>query len=290
MAGTGPLHSENITGLLDDLDKALHEVGERAEFYLAGGARMLFGWRTDRHTKDLDGVMRSGQTVLMTTAMRMSERHGLEPTWLNPAVTYFVPTKPDPDETTLYSGKALTVKGASIEHMLAMKIRSHRDIDLDDAEVLIGRLKLTSTREIQRIADDAYEGHSGDNGTRIREGLKRIAETMPELSVNHLASEHPRPLRAAAVHQDNRDRNAKNAPTPKRPSTRTPGPGGASAKSRSGATAAPEGKNRTATKRKAPQAGGDPAVGAPPARPQTVRRKGPDRRRTPKPGDGGYEH
>ncbi len=225
MAGTGPLNSENITGLLEDLDKALDEVGGRAELYLAGGARMLFGWRTDRHTSDLDGVMRTGQTVLMTTAMRMSHRHGLEPTWVNPAINYFVPAKPDPGETTLYSGKALTVKGASIEHMLAMKIRGHRDIDLDDAEVLIRRLKLTSTRAIQRMADDAYEGHSGDNRRMIREGLKRIAETMPDLIVNHLASEHPRPLRAPTLHQANRDPSAKNAPTPKRPSTQTPGPG-----------------------------------------------------------------
>ena len=171
MVGNGPLNSENITGLREDLDNALDEAGGRAELYLAGGARMLFGWRTDRHTSDLDGVMRTGQTVLMTTAMRISERHGLEPTWVNPAVTYFVPTKPDLGETTVYGGKALTVKGAenitgltrgpciypqsseaggraelySIEHMLAMKIRSHRDIDLDDAEVLIRRLKLTST-------------------------------------------------------------------------------------------------------------------------------------------------
>ena len=290
MAGTGPLNSENITGLLDDLDKALHEVGERAEVYLAGGARMLFGWRTDRHTKDLDGVMRSGQSILITTAMRMSERHGLEPTWLNPAVTYFVPTKPDPDETTLYSGKALTVKGASIEHMLAMKIRSHRDIDLDDAEVLIRRLKLSSTREIQRIADDAYEGHSGNNQTRIEEGLKRIAKTMPELIVNHLGNEHPGPPRAATVHQGNGDPNAINAPTPKGRSTQTPGPGEASGKSQRSATGAPEEKNRTPSERKPPQAGGDPAVGAPPGRPQTTQRNGPDGQERPKPGNGGYEH
>ena len=76
---------------------------------------------------------------------------------MNPAVTHFVPSKPDPGETTLYSGKALTIKGASAEHMLAMKIRSHRNIDLDDARVLIEKMKLTSTREIQQIAEDAYE-------------------------------------------------------------------------------------------------------------------------------------
>ena len=191
MVGNGPLNSENITGLREDLDNALDEAGGRAELYLAGGARMLFGWRTDRHTSDLDGVMRTGQTVLMTTAMRISERHGLEPTWVNPAVTYFVPTKPDLGETTVYGGKALTVKGASIEHMLAMKIRSHRDIDLDldDAEVLIRRLKLTSTGAVQRIAEDAYEGHRADDTNRkmILEGLDRLAETMPELTTNHTA-------------------------------------------------------------------------------------------------------
>ena len=195
MVGSGPLNSESVAGLLEDLDRELDRSGGRAELYLAGGARMLFGWRTDRRTSDLDGVMRTGQTRLMTAAMKMSRRHGLEPTWVNPAVTYFVPSRPDPGETTLYSGKALTVKGASAEHMLAMKIRSHRDIDLNDAEVLINRLKLTSTREIQRIAEDAYEGHGADNRKMIQQGLNRIVETMPELTANHFAGEPQETLR-----------------------------------------------------------------------------------------------
>ena len=195
MVGSGPLNSENVAGLLEDLDRELDRSGGRAELYLAGGARMLFGWRTDRRTSDLDGVMRTGQTRLMTAAMKMSRRHGLEPTWVNPAVSYFVPSRPDPGETTLYSGKALTVKGASAEHMLAMKIRSHRDIDLNDAEVLINRLKLTSTREIQRIAEDAYEGHGADNRKMIQQGLNRIVETMPELTANHFAGEPHETLR-----------------------------------------------------------------------------------------------
>ena len=38
--------------------------------------------------------MRTGETVLMTAAMKISRRHGLEPTWVGPAVTYFVPSKP----------------------------------------------------------------------------------------------------------------------------------------------------------------------------------------------------
>ena len=196
MAGDGPLNSDNITEILDDLDQALAKAGGRAEIYLAGGARMLFGWRKDRHTSDLDGVMRTGGNQLMTSAMRISENHGLEPTWVNPAVTYFVPAKPDPGETTLYAGNALTVRGASIEHMLAMKIRGHRDIDVDDARVLVGKLQLTDTLSVQRIAESAYEGHSAGETNRamILEGLERLTTAMPELAVNHLReSRKPEP-------------------------------------------------------------------------------------------------
>ena len=227
MAGSGPLNSENITELLEDLDKALNEAGGRAELYLAGGARMLFGWRTDRHTGDLDGVMRTGQIRLMATAMRMSKQHGLKPTWVNPAVTYFVPTKPDPGETTLYSGEALTVKGASIEHMLAMKIRSHRDIDLDDAEVLIRRLKLTDTGSIQRIAEDAYEDHgAGDtNKKMILEGLKRLVKrTMPDLTVNHAGGGQKRDVEAATLQQTETSPNPKEGETTAEPYFQPPSP------------------------------------------------------------------
>ena len=63
MVGSGPLTSESVAGLLDELDRELHQAGGgRAELYLAGRARMLLGWRTDRRTSDLDGVMRTGQT------------------------------------------------------------------------------------------------------------------------------------------------------------------------------------------------------------------------------------
>ena len=33
---------------MDPLEYDLHQAGDPAELYLAGGSRMLFGWRTDR--------------------------------------------------------------------------------------------------------------------------------------------------------------------------------------------------------------------------------------------------
>ena len=35
MVGSGPLNSENVVGLLDELDRELHRAGGRAELYLA---------------------------------------------------------------------------------------------------------------------------------------------------------------------------------------------------------------------------------------------------------------
>ena len=72
MVGSGPLNSEKVAGLLEQLDRELHRAGGRAELCLAGGARMPLGRRTDRRTSDLDGVMRTGQTPLMTAAMNIS--------------------------------------------------------------------------------------------------------------------------------------------------------------------------------------------------------------------------
>ena len=52
---------------------------------------------------------------------------------------------------------------------------------------------------------------------------------------------------------------------------------------------APSGR-RGPGERKSPQPGGDPAVAAPPPRPQTKPRKASGRQQTPKPGNGGHDH
>ena len=41
MVGSGPLNSENVAGLLAELERELHRAGGLAELYLAGGADAL---------------------------------------------------------------------------------------------------------------------------------------------------------------------------------------------------------------------------------------------------------
>ncbi len=86
---------------------------------------------------------------------------------------------------TLFSGSKLVVKGASAKRMLGMKICAHRKIDIDDAKVLVKRLNLKSTKEIQKITEDLYEEYRSKPIKDIAEGLKLIADEMPQLKVNH---------------------------------------------------------------------------------------------------------
>ena len=144
MTGSGPLNAENITGLVEKLDEELQRVGGQAERRLSG-----VGPSAHSHSRGCQHCLPGAHDSVEVAGPPVgspSEKHACAAR-----------------EVQLYSGRALTVKGASAEHMLAMKIRSHREIDLDDAKVLIEKLKLTTTREIQQIAEDAYEGHGGDS-------------------------------------------------------------------------------------------------------------------------------
>ena len=48
MAGNGWLTPSNINEVFKELDRSLEKEGEHVEMYVAGGARMILGLRTDR--------------------------------------------------------------------------------------------------------------------------------------------------------------------------------------------------------------------------------------------------
>ena len=54
MAGNGWLTPSNINEVFKELDRSLEKEGEHVEMYVAGGARMILGLRTDRVTEDVD--------------------------------------------------------------------------------------------------------------------------------------------------------------------------------------------------------------------------------------------
>ena len=185
MAGSGALDRDRLEKLFKELDRELRHEPARVEVYVAGGARMAFGLRIGRSTNDVDGIIRQGHGAAVKAIRNVARRHKLDDSWMNEAMTQSLPTKPDRGEETLYYGARLTIKGASTRHMLGMKIYAGRKVDIDDAEVLVRRLGLKTTREIEEIGTTLYGTRGNEALDTIRESVNKLAQRIPELTVNH---------------------------------------------------------------------------------------------------------
>ena len=91
MAGNGWLTPSNINDVFKELDRSLEKEGEHVEMYVAGGARMILGLRTDRATEDIDGIIRTGREALKRAAREVGSRHGAKPGWINERMWTAIP-------------------------------------------------------------------------------------------------------------------------------------------------------------------------------------------------------
>ena len=82
----------------------------------------------------------------------------------------------DKRATTLFDSPSLVVTGASLEHLLGMKVRSARDKDLDDIQFLVRRLQIHSMREIEAVHERVYPGFGipWRNRSRVEQCLERV--------------------------------------------------------------------------------------------------------------------
>ena len=162
--------------------------------YVAGGARMILGIRNDRTTSDVDGLIKQGHGRLIEAAQHVSRRHaGLDANWLNEEMSLSIPRKEDTGAVTLYTGNRLIVRGASKPHMLAMKLRAHREVDIADASALVDAMNIKDTSSAQKIAEEVYseEDEKALRQARLKicVGLEQLAAERPDLVKNH----EPRP-------------------------------------------------------------------------------------------------
>ena len=99
---------------------------------------------SDRSTRDLDGLFEP-TTALREVIAEIGEREDLELDWFNDAAKGFI-VSADPHATEVYESPNLRVTVASPEYLLAMKLLSARESDVDDALVL-ARLAGKTTEE-----------------------------------------------------------------------------------------------------------------------------------------------
>lgn len=178
------LDRKKLETLLAALDEALERRGASAEIYVAGGARMVLGFKDDRTTTDVDVVFRRSEGPVKEAIAAVADEHGLDRTWVNAGMETSRPTAKDTGESPVYEGKHLTVIGASAEWMLAMKVMAFRDKDLGDIEILMEQVGVEQPEDIRALMEKVYvnEGPGAQSLINLRqealeEWLRRGAVT-----------------------------------------------------------------------------------------------------------------
>ena len=156
---TRDLDRGTILELLGELGDRLAAQGQRADFYVVGGAAMLLAYGREQMTRDIDAVFEPKEAIYREAEAMAQDRPWLGDGWLNDAVKGFI-NGPDPEpeaaEVILKTG-SLSVQVASPRRLLAMKVAAARvERDRDDILTLAALVGARSIEEILGIAHAEY--------------------------------------------------------------------------------------------------------------------------------------
>jgi hypothetical protein len=166
-ASRGPARAEftraEIIDGLRDLVSRLRGIGQPSRIQIVGGAAIALTLNEYRSaTVDIDGPVTPPDVVLAVASTIAAERNW-RGDWLNDAATQFLPSgygRPA-SWVTIYDADGVTVQVADAETLLAMKVyaaqkRGRRE--LEDLEVLIPAVGLTTVDEVEDLYESFYPG------------------------------------------------------------------------------------------------------------------------------------
>lgn len=153
----GPLARDDLIIALHDLADVLNREGVGVHLYIVGGAAMVLGFSARDMTRDVDAVY-SPKAEINRVATDIAKKYHLPQDWLNDNAAMFVSPVTDDDKSELFlSLGTVTIRTASAEALLAMKIRASRQrIDNFDIEFLCRHLKVSSVDQAVQIFDKYY--------------------------------------------------------------------------------------------------------------------------------------
>lgn len=130
--------AEDVTELLDELDRRLRARGIAAAVFVVGGAAVAAtGVRSQRLTEDVDAMV-SDEAVL-DEARAIAAGRGLPTNWLNPSAGMWMP--PLPADALRRPGRAgLRITYADDAFLFATKLIAQRAKDAEDVVALATRL------------------------------------------------------------------------------------------------------------------------------------------------------
>jgi len=148
-----------ILELFSELNDELCLVGIRGDVFIVGGAAMTVAYSVRPATRDVDGIFHPSSEVRVAVA-RVAERHdGLDPDWLNDGVKGFLPGSDVGEAKVVYENVCLTVRAASEEYLLAMKLLASRvSRDEEDIIYLFDRCGLSTVEQGLDLVERFYPG------------------------------------------------------------------------------------------------------------------------------------
>lgn len=156
------LARDDVLSLLKEVGEILVTRGIEAAIYVVGGSAMALEYDSRRITRDIDAQIREGRSGFWEAVEVVAQRHGIESDWVNSNAVAFMTNEADPGAHER-NVPGLRIAVASPEHLIAMKLRSLRDRDMDDLEVLFRVVGITVPAEVvaihNRLFDDSYVGY-----------------------------------------------------------------------------------------------------------------------------------
>lgn len=154
------MNKEVILAALSRLGELADAEGIQLECCIYGGALMMLAYDARISTKDVDAVIRPGETGLKL-AERVGREMGLPENWLNDQVKLFLAPREELRELPL-DMKGVHVTSPTAGYLLSMKALACRSAlpgyegDIEDLRFLIRKMEITSVEEIQEWIDRYY--------------------------------------------------------------------------------------------------------------------------------------
>ena len=148
------LTRDRILELFEKLDARMLERDIEARVFVIGGAAIALTLSDERVTSDIDGKYENPSLDKLVHEIAAEE--GLPFGWLNHSVaSVFSYFKTDSESVTVFTGKRLNVQSASPEFVLATKLASRREKDIDDVLLLADKLGI-KTKEAMFAVVERY--------------------------------------------------------------------------------------------------------------------------------------
>lgn len=154
---------------LNEVVRLLQERGDPAELRIVGGAAIALWHNAARGaTQDIDAALAPVDAIL-DVVKRVGRVNGWPDDWVNDKAQIFLPSGMGAraeEWETVYSREGVTVKVASLDMLIAMKLngaqrRARREYD--DLRVLLAERGITTVAEAEALFEDFYPGDELNN-------------------------------------------------------------------------------------------------------------------------------